>query len=263
MSLIPTPIPIAVGMDDSYRDRRVRARRGSGSMRERRPGVWEIRVVVANDMLTGRSVQRSFTVHADRELADEHRRALVERFGVDRSALYCEGARWTVGELLERFIEAEHQWRPATRSSHTSVVRFLTRDPLGRVGVAALTPLLVEEVLARWRAVGGSTATVWGRWAVLHSCLSWAALQGMVRSNPIVGMRSPPRPTPRKHLLPAEVARLLRAATDRVHVAAAALRRTRTTGCGGRGCSSPSRPGCSSVSRRTRAPVAVSSRACG
>jgi hypothetical protein len=103
-------------------------------MRERRPGVWEIRVVVANDLLTGRSVQRSFTVHADRELAEQHRQTLVERFGVDRSALYCEGARWSIAELLERFIDAEHQWRRATRSSHTSVVRFLTRDPVGRVG---------------------------------------------------------------------------------------------------------------------------------
>jgi integrase len=192
-------------------------------MRERRPGVWEIRVVVANDLLTGRSVQRSFTVHADRDLAEQHRRALVERFGVDRSALYCEGARWTVGELLGRFIDAEHQWRPATRSSHTSVVRFLTRDPLGRVGVAALTPLLVEEAMARWRAAGGSTASVWGRWAVLHSCLSWAAMQTMVRSNPILGMRSPPRPLPRKHLLPGEVATLLRTAAGQVRVAGDAL----------------------------------------
>lgn len=223
MGLIPIPIPIAVGMHDSYRDGRVRARRGSGSMRERRPGVWEIRVVVANDLLTGQSVQRSFTVHADREFAEQHRRALVERFGVDRSALYCEGARWTVAELLERFIDAEHQWRPATRSSHTSVVRFLTRDPLGRVGVAALSPMVVDEALARWRAAGGSAALVWGRWAVLHSCLSWAAAQGMVRSNPILGMRSPPRPMPRKHLLPAEVAKLLQAAADQIGVAEDAL----------------------------------------
>ena len=40
-------------------------------MRERRTGVWEIRVVVANDQLTGHSVQRSFTVHGDREMAED------------------------------------------------------------------------------------------------------------------------------------------------------------------------------------------------
>lgn len=134
-------------------------------MRERRPGVWEIRVVVANDLLTGRSVQRSFTVHGDCEQAERRRRDLAERFGVDRGALYCEGARWSVAELLGRFIAAEHQWRPATRSSHASVVRFLVSDALGRSGVAVLAPLNVEEAMRRWRAGGaGEQAAVRPRW---------------------------------------------------------------------------------------------------
>ena len=82
-------------------------------MRERRPGVWEIRVVVANDQFTGQSVQRSFTIHGDLTVAQQQREVLAERFGVSRRALYCEGARWSVAELLTRFINAAHQWRPA------------------------------------------------------------------------------------------------------------------------------------------------------
>lgn len=192
-------------------------------MRERRTGVWEIRVVVANDLLSGRSVQRSFTVHGDRESAEKRRRELAERFGVDRGALYCEGARWSLSELLGRFITAEHQWRPATRSSHASVARFLVSDPLGRLGVSVFAPVNVEEAMRRWRAGGGSPALVWGRWAVLHSALSWAAAQGFIRVNPILGMRAPARPAPRKHLLPAEVALLLRTAADQIGVAEVAL----------------------------------------
>jgi len=187
-------------------------------MRERRAGVWEIRVVVANDQLAGHSVQRSFTIHGDRATAEERRELLVERFGVDRRALYCEGARWSVAELLTRLIEAAHQWRPATRSSHTSVVRFLTGEPLGAVGVEALAPMMVDEAIERWRRSGASNALVWGRWAVLHSALSWATAQGMIRSNPIPGMRPPRRPHPRKHLLPGEVAQLLATATELVDV---------------------------------------------
>ncbi len=90
-------------------------------MRERHPGAWEVRVVVANDPVSVRSVQRSFTVHGDAEQVEEHRRRLVESLGVDRSALYCEGARWTLAELLERFVAANEHWRPATGSSHTSM----------------------------------------------------------------------------------------------------------------------------------------------
>ena len=59
-------------------------------------------MVVANDPVTGRSVQRSFTVHGDAEQVEEHRRNLVECLVVDRSALYCEGALGTLAERLER-----------------------------------------------------------------------------------------------------------------------------------------------------------------
>jgi len=192
-------------------------------MRERRPGVWEIRVVVANDQLTGHSVQRSFTVRGDHDMAEDHRQALAERFGVDRRALYCESARWTLGELLARFIDASHEWRPATRSSHASVVRYLIGDPLGEVGLTMVCPMVVNNAIARWRRAGGSDALVRGRWAVLHSALSWAVQQKMIRSNPIRGMRGPRRQDPRKHLLPGEIAQLLDTATRQLHQAEHAL----------------------------------------
>jgi integrase len=188
-------------------------------MRERRPGVWEIRVVVANDEVTGRSVQRSFTVHGDADVAQARCAELVERFGVDRRALFCTGARLDLAELLERFLAGNGHWRPATRSSNTSVARFLTTDPLGSTGLAAITPAVVEAAFSRWRRQGASAALVWGRWAVLRSALSWAVTQRFLRANPLDTMRAPPRPLPRKHLLPREVATLLRTADDQVTAA--------------------------------------------
>jgi integrase len=61
---------------------------------------------------------------------------------------------------------------------------------------------------------------VWGRWAVLHSALSWAVAQRYLRRDPLEGMRAPPRPVPRKHLLPGEVTRLLAVAAGQVETAA-------------------------------------------
>ncbi len=110
-------------------------------MRERRPGVWEVRVVVGNDPATGASKQRSFTVYGDEEMACERRRELVAQFGVNRSALYCRAAGWSVAELLERFLAAEHAWSPATRSSHASMARWLAGEPIGATGVAVLTQI--------------------------------------------------------------------------------------------------------------------------
>ncbi|HSH61654.1 MAG TPA: hypothetical protein VK988_18800 [Acidimicrobiales bacterium] len=60
-------------MATSYRDAAVgtsRGRRGSGSVRQRSPGVWEIRVVVGFDAVRGRSVQRSFTVHGNEDFVE-------------------------------------------------------------------------------------------------------------------------------------------------------------------------------------------------
>ena len=59
-------------MRASYGDRAFtanRSKRGTGTARERRPGVWEVRIVVGFGPARGRSIQRSFTVHADAELA--------------------------------------------------------------------------------------------------------------------------------------------------------------------------------------------------
>lgn len=192
-------------------------------MRERRPGVWEIRVVVGNDEATGRSVQRSFTVHGDAETVEQRRQELVERFGINRSALYCLGARLDLAGLLERFLAGNGHWRPATRSSNTSVARFLSAEPIGSVGVAVLAPPVVEAALSRWRSQGASAALVWARWAVLRSALSWAVGQQLLRANPLDSMRPPPRPQPRKHLVPGDIARLLTTTAEQVGLAASRL----------------------------------------
>ena len=42
-------------------------------MRQRRPGVWEVRVAVGPDPVSGRSRYRSVTVHGDRESAQADR----------------------------------------------------------------------------------------------------------------------------------------------------------------------------------------------
>jgi hypothetical protein len=61
---------------------RERTKRGTGSIRERTPGVWEIRVVVGFDTVHAQSVQRSFTVRGDEEAAEQRRRELVGDFGI-------------------------------------------------------------------------------------------------------------------------------------------------------------------------------------
>ncbi len=63
----------------------------------------------------------------------------------------------------------------------------------------------VRAAICRWQAAGLSVATVSARWLVLRSAMSWAVAEGVLRTNPLAGMRGPPRPEPRKHHSQAEL----------------------------------------------------------
>jgi integrase len=180
-----------------------------GSIRERSAGVWEVRVVVGFDDARCRSVQRSYTVRGDAEHAERRRRELVDEVGVSRVVFSGEAARLTVRDLLERWMGSPHLWKRATVVSHTHVVQTLLADTIGRRRLVLLTPGEVTAAICRWQGAGLSVATISGRWLVLRSALSWAVAEGIMRSNPLVGMRGPARPQPRRHHTSGEVRQIL------------------------------------------------------
>ncbi len=77
------------------------APRGRGSLRERRPGVWEIRVAAGTDPVTGRTLQRSVVFRGSAEEAEAYRRDLAaqyaERRGVARAAPWSLSATCSNG----------------------------------------------------------------------------------------------------------------------------------------------------------------------
>jgi hypothetical protein len=87
--------------------------------------VFEVRVVVGRDPVTGASVQRSFTVRGDVAHAEARRRVLVADYGLDLSLVHASAM--TVGELLTRWLRAGHAWKPST-----SLRRLRARRPRRR-----------------------------------------------------------------------------------------------------------------------------------
>jgi integrase len=195
---------------------------GGGSLRERRPGVWEIRVAVGVHPVSGRTIQRSFVFHGEAEEA-ELRRAELAAEWAERRAIRRAAPFLTVGELLERWLGAHHDWRPATWIGARSNVKALRADRLAERRVATLTPEVVRAAMASWTESGASVAVVSGRFRVLRSALGWAHVERIVDVNPLQGMRGPTRPGTRSHLAPDEVARLLLTAERRVAEAAAGV----------------------------------------
>jgi integrase len=183
-------------------------------MRERSPGVFEVRVVVGRDPLTGNSVQRSFTVRGDTEHAEARRRELVADHGIDLSVLHASGL--TVGELLTRWFAAGHAWKPSTRIGYDCDVRALCADPIANLRLCSLDLAAMHRVVGRWQATGVTVATVSSRTKALSSALRWAVEQGILRAHPLAGMRHPPVPLPRLPLPLDDVDRLLRAAAKQV-----------------------------------------------
>jgi len=139
-------------MRASYRDRASaadRSERGTGSVRERSPGVWEVRVVVGFDAARSRSIQRSFTVHGDAVLAGTARRELVAGYGLTCAEVRHAAPAVTVGELLEGYLGSAQLREPATAASHRHVVSTLLDDPLCRCRLQVLTPAVMRAAICR------------------------------------------------------------------------------------------------------------------
>jgi integrase len=204
-------------MRAGYRDgasAATRSKLGTGSLRERSPGVWEVRVVVGFDPGRARSIQRSFIVHVDAALAGKARRELVAEYGSTRSDVRHAASVVTVGKLLDSYVGSAQLWRSATVASHRHVVSTLRGDPLCRCRLQSLTPAVMRAAICRWRDDGVSVPKVSARWLLVRGAVSWAVAEGLLRLNPLAGMRGPPRPSPRRHHSLGEVRRLLVAAGE-------------------------------------------------
>ena len=195
---------------------------GEGSLREKRPGVFEIRVAVGVDPVSGRTVQRSFWFHGALEDAEERRRELAAQFAEYRS-IRRAAPFLTVGELLERWLCAQHDWRPSTWVGVRSNVKALSADPIAGRRVATLRPEVVRVTMARWREAGAGVSVVSGRFRVLRSAVGWAQAESIIDRNPLRDMRGPPRPGTRMHVPEQDVLALLRMSEVLVEKAEAAF----------------------------------------
>lgn len=120
---------------------------GAGSLRQRRPGVWEVRVALGPDLVSGRSAVRSVTVHGDRQAAEHARQSWAAQAALVRSRLRAPPGI-TVAELLRRWIAAEHAWRPSTVAGYRSTVGYLVRDELASGAPWRRPPSVLRAVCA-------------------------------------------------------------------------------------------------------------------
>jgi integrase len=180
-----------------------------GSLRERRPGVWEIRVAAGRDVVSGRTLQRSVTFHGSATDATAYRIELAAEYA-QRREVSLAAPMLTVEELLERWLTADHPWKPSTWVGYRSNARQLVLDTkLASQRVVSLTPQLVRQAFARWAAMGATVSVVSGRYRALRAAVGWAYDERIIDHHPIRSMRGPGRSTPRRPLTEADLRAVL------------------------------------------------------
>lgn len=172
--------------------------RGLGSLRERRPGVWEVRISLGPDPVSGRNEVKSLTVVGSHAAAEDARHRWAAEAAVVRSHRRAR-AEITLAELLEVWSCADHGWKPSTKVGYRSIAEALARDRLGRRRAVDITPRVVRAACAAWTHAGVGEPTIFGRVRCLRSCLRWAYTERVIDRRPLDGMRGPPQPSVRMH----------------------------------------------------------------
>lgn len=181
-----------------------RRRPGTGTLRERRPGVWEVRVAAGRDPNTGSTLQRSITVHGCRDDADRVARGLVVP-----TRRIPPPSLVTLGDLLPAWLDADQPWKPSTRVGSASNARYLSADPIATVRIPQLTPAELRAAIGRWTGAGASPSVRAGRVRVVRAILGWAYAERLIDIDLTRGLRGPGRSPHRRPLDDHEVDRLL------------------------------------------------------
>ena len=147
------------------------------TLRERRPGVWEIRVFTGTDA-HGRPTQLSKTIRGGKREA--LRVAAEMEVGPGRAA---SGGR-TVSDVLDVWVEQNLEtWAPSSARDQQSRVRGIKKDPIARMPLARLSVGDVERWHTRLRQAGMADAGIRNQHSVLRAALAQAVRWGWVSTN--------------------------------------------------------------------------------
>jgi integrase len=197
-----------------------------GSLRERRPGVWELIVQLPRDATSPRARQLSRTVQGTKREAQRALAALV----TEASAGKISSSTTTLAELLDRWLEhVAEQLSPTTVREYRRLVARMIAPDLGSLMLRRVTTQRLDAYyasLVREREL--SPSSVRHVHAVLRGALGQAVRWGWIPTNPAASA-SPPK-VPRREINPPAIAdaRALLAAADEHDVDFGALLRVLT-----------------------------------
>ncbi len=188
------------------------------TIREKQPGVWEVRVFTGRDD-RGRPTQISRTVRGGKR--DAQRVAVELEGGPGRAS----AAGRTVRDVLDEWVEhnsATWAASSAARDQRSRVKAIKTDDTLARMPVARLSVADIERWHARLRRAGKQDAGIKNLHGALRAALAQAQRWGWVSSNVAALARLRTSRTQKRDAMTADDVRVV--------IAAATARSTRLPG---------------------------------
>ncbi len=161
-----------------------------GSKRKLKDGVWELRVDLGTDPITGKRKQLSRTFRGPARAADQAMRDLVDQQAPSRS----DGVGATLGQLLDQWLEEceRLELSPTTLRNYRALVDHTVRPALGKVQLNRLTAKNLDALYGAMKEEGKSAKTIRNHHAVISAALHQGVRWGWVRSN-VAEMAKPPR----------------------------------------------------------------------
>jgi integrase/predicted nucleotidyltransferase len=188
------------------------------TLRERKPGVWEIRVFTGRDP-SGRPTQVSRTIRGTKREAQRVAAAFESRPP-------SNAAGRTVADVLSAWRDVNLPvWAESTRRDYESRVALIEADPIAEMPVARVGVADVERWHARMRKTGVGESAIRGRHSVLRAALAQALRWEWVGSNPAsqAVLRQPKR-QPREAMTADDVRAAIAAANEIDPAAGVAMR---------------------------------------
>jgi len=162
----------------------------TGTMRERKPGTWELRVATGK-RATGKYGQTSRTFRGTKAAAGRALRQFVAE--VEASQGTERLREGNVAHVLERWMRhLETLGRsPTTLRTHRSYLRLHILPALGGLPLRNLRPADLNDLYGQLRASGLSSSTVHQTHAIVHAGLEFAVREGWLAANPAARAEAP------------------------------------------------------------------------
>jgi len=185
----------------------------SGTLREKYPGIWQVRFEAGRDPVTGQRRQLSQNVHGTKRQAQQALNALVAEAEAGKRV----STTATFEQLSEKWLElAESDLSPTTLRRYKNLLSKRILPALGDRPVGSIKAMELDDLYQGLvRRVGLSPATVRQAHAIIRRALRQAVMWGWINSNPAANS-TPPRVSKSDLSPPSvdQIGELLRAANE-------------------------------------------------